>query len=218
MGRNHRTEHSQNPRDPQPGPQQGTMDGFLHPPRGNDGGPDSPSPAPRSPVSTAGGDPATLERISDELRTMAVAMATKADLLTLTTTIQDALRAEMAGIRAQVSTHANRIESLEATTEAQNARLAASDTAIARQGDLLLHMRRHLEDLDNRGRRCNIRIRGIPEAERGENLEELLTSLFKLILQANAPQSRSKGEDRDPGTLRSKYLTALQKLGPSYPT
>ncbi|CAH2223738.1 Hypothetical predicted protein [Pelobates cultripes] len=106
MGRNRRTEHSQNPRDPQTGPQKGTMDGFLHPPRGNDGGPDSPNPASQSPVSAAGADSATLERISDELRTMTAAMATKADLLTLTTTIQDALRAEMAGIRvegAQVS-------------------------------------------------------------------------------------------------------------------
>ncbi|CAH2319375.1 Hypothetical predicted protein, partial [Pelobates cultripes] len=108
MGRNRRTEHSQNTRDLQPRPQQGTMDGFLHPPRGNDGGPDSPNPAPRSPVSTAGDDPVTLERISDELRTMAAAMATKADLLTLTTTIQDALRAEMVEIRAESPTWASR--------------------------------------------------------------------------------------------------------------
>ncbi|CAH2330767.1 Hypothetical predicted protein [Pelobates cultripes] len=49
------------------------------------------SPAQEGPAASA------LERISEEIRTMMAAMATKADLLILTTTIQDALRAEMAG-------------------------------------------------------------------------------------------------------------------------
>ncbi|CAH2223861.1 Hypothetical predicted protein [Pelobates cultripes] len=119
---------------------------------------------------------------------MAAAMATNADLLTLTTTIQDALRAEMAGIHTEVATHTGRIQALEHSSETQSARHTATDNAIARQGELILHMRRHLEDLDNRGLRCNIRLRGIQEAERGENAEEVLRGLFRLVLQADAPQ------------------------------
>ncbi|CAH2305453.1 Hypothetical predicted protein [Pelobates cultripes] len=61
--------------------------------------------------------------------------------------------------------------------------------AITCQGTMLLSMRRHLEDLDNRGRRCNIRIRGVPEAEGStENVVEILTELFQSILQQTSPQ------------------------------
>ncbi|CAH2311975.1 Hypothetical predicted protein [Pelobates cultripes] len=190
MGRNRRTEQPQTPRDSHPSSQQGLMDGFLQPLRGAAGGSlGLPPRSPRSPTSMGGCESSTLERISEELRTMAAAMATKADLLTLTTTIQDALRAEMAGIRTEVSAHVGRIQALEHVVETHTVRQTATDTAISRQGELILHMRRHLEDLDNRGRRCNIRIRRIPEPDGGEDVENVLTDLFNTILGADAPQS-----------------------------
>ncbi|CAH2329318.1 Hypothetical predicted protein, partial [Pelobates cultripes] len=104
MGRNRRTEQPQTPKDPHPSSQQGPMDGFLQSPRGAAGRNENPGLTPqslRSPTSMGGGESSTLDRISEELRAMTAAMAMKADLLTLTTTIQDALRAEMAGIRTE---------------------------------------------------------------------------------------------------------------------
>ncbi|CAH2330246.1 Hypothetical predicted protein [Pelobates cultripes] len=86
MGRNRRTEQLETPRDSHLSSQQGPMDGFLQPPRGTVDWNESPGPAPRPPASTVGGEASALERIGNELRTMAAAMATKADLLT--TTIQ----------------------------------------------------------------------------------------------------------------------------------
>ncbi|CAH2276660.1 Hypothetical predicted protein [Pelobates cultripes] len=68
---------------------------------------------------------------------MAAAMATKADLLTLTTTIQDALRAEMVGLHIEVAAQAGRFQTLEHTSETHSARINATDTAIARQGELI---------------------------------------------------------------------------------
>ncbi|CAH2300865.1 Hypothetical predicted protein [Pelobates cultripes] len=165
------------------------MDGFLQPPRGNGGGNESPPPAAQHSAQAPGEDPMAIERIGEELRNIAVAMATKADLLTLTTTIQEALRAEMAGLRTEVTAQAGRIQALEQTAETHSTRINATDVAIARQGDMILHMRRNLEDLDNRGRRCNIRIRGIPEADEGENAAEVLTNLFRTILHTDAPQT-----------------------------
>ncbi|CAH2315849.1 Hypothetical predicted protein [Pelobates cultripes] len=53
---------------------------------------------------------------------------------------------------------------------------------------MLLAMRRHIEDLDNRGRRCNIRIRGVPESEGEEDAEAILTELFHTLLQTATPQ------------------------------
>ncbi|CAH2297157.1 Hypothetical predicted protein [Pelobates cultripes] len=142
-----------------------------------------------APPSPSGTESTALDRIEERLRSLTASMATKDDLKTLTTTIQDTLRAEMAGIRAEVTAHAGRITLQEEATEALTTRVATADTAIARQGTMLLSMRRHLEDLDNRGRRCNIRIRGIPEAEGPpEDVVEILTELFQSILQPTSPQ------------------------------
>ncbi|CAH2320923.1 Hypothetical predicted protein [Pelobates cultripes] len=119
---------------------------------------------------------------------MAVSVATKAGLQTLSTTIQDALQEEMVGIQTEVAAQAGHIQALEHSTEAQSTRIAATDMAVSRQGEMILAMQRHLEELDNRGRECNIWIRGITEAEGGENVEEVLSGLFRLLLQNEAPQ------------------------------
>ncbi|CAH2285580.1 Hypothetical predicted protein [Pelobates cultripes] len=117
---------------------------------------------------------------------MAASMATKADLLVLTTTIQDALRAEMAGIRTEVASQGSRLQELEHSHAAQTTRLATTDTALTRQGDLLLQLRRSVEDLDNRGRRNNIRVCGMPETDGEEDIEESLTPLFCWIMPEDA--------------------------------
>ncbi|CAH2293960.1 Hypothetical predicted protein, partial [Pelobates cultripes] len=144
------------------------MDEYLHNTADTRG---EASGSKMAPTSAMPGAPSasTLEGIGEELRTIAASMATKADLLVLTTTIQDALRAEIAGIRTEVTAQGHRIQAVEHSHEAYTARLASTDTALARQGDLLLQLRRTVEDLDNRGRRCNIRVRGVPETEGDED-------------------------------------------------
>ncbi|CAH2254895.1 Hypothetical predicted protein [Pelobates cultripes] len=188
MGRSRRTEPSQTPRGSQQHPSQGLMDPFLQPTSGAGGETAGPASTPPSPASSSGAEHSSLDRIGEEIRSIAASMATKTDLLTLTTTIQDALRAEMAGIRTEVTAHGTRIEALETAMETQSSRISSTDLAITRQGDMLLDMRRHLEDLDNRGRRCNIRVRGVPETAGGENATEVLSGLFKMLLQEEAPE------------------------------
>ncbi|CAH2325623.1 Hypothetical predicted protein [Pelobates cultripes] len=139
-------------------------------------------------TSPAGSEKSALEKIGDELRSMAANMVTKANLHTLTATIQDTLRAEMAGIRAEVATLVGRMAVVQETTEALEVKLTTTDTAVTRQGALLLAMRRHLEDLNNRGRRYNIRVRGVPETDRDENAGEVLAELFQAILHMDTPQ------------------------------
>ncbi|CAH2219946.1 Hypothetical predicted protein [Pelobates cultripes] len=134
------------------------MDGYVRSQRGPDDEADNLGSGPPSPASTAGTEPTALDRIGEELCIIATSMVTKGDLLTHTTSIQDALWAEIAGIRLEVGTQAGRIQSLETALETQAARSSTLDTAVTRQGDLLLNMRHAIEDLDNRGRRCNIRI------------------------------------------------------------
>ncbi|CAH2329388.1 Hypothetical predicted protein [Pelobates cultripes] len=108
------------------------MDGYLQPPTENseEASGSKMAPAALSPREPHG---AALERIGDELRSLSSAMATKADLLVLTTTIQDALRAEMAGIRTEVAAQAGRIREVEHTLEAHTVRHTATDMALTRQ-------------------------------------------------------------------------------------
>ncbi|CAH2246375.1 Hypothetical predicted protein, partial [Pelobates cultripes] len=101
-------------------------------------------------TSTPGQGMPALDRIEGSLRDLAATMVTKTDLQVITTTIQDTLRTEIAGIHTELTAQAGRITATEEATEALTARVAATDTAVARQGEMLLSMRRHLEDVDNR--------------------------------------------------------------------
>ncbi|CAH2251668.1 Hypothetical predicted protein, partial [Pelobates cultripes] len=128
-----------------------------------------------------------LSRIESSLRDLTASAVTKSDLQAITTAIQETLRTEIAGIRTELTSQAGRITAVEEASEALTARVAATDTAVARQGEMLLSVRRHLEDVDNRGRRCNIRVRGVPEAEGPEDAVAILTELFCSLLQPSPP-------------------------------
>ncbi|CAH2276951.1 Hypothetical predicted protein [Pelobates cultripes] len=86
-----------------------------------------------SPTSPVGSKLPALDRIGEELRNMAAAMATKADLQLLKSTIQEVVRAEVASLRTKVAAQEGRIHTLEHSAEAQSARFAASDSVVACQ-------------------------------------------------------------------------------------
>lgn len=46
-----------------------------------------------------------------------------------------------------------------------------------------IEINRHMEDLDNRGRRCNIRVRGIPESVEPEQITLPLQGVFNSLLE-----------------------------------
>lgn len=50
----------------------------------------------------------------------------------------------------------------------------------------LIEINRHLEDLDNRGRRNNIRVWGVPETIGPNQLRPALTSIFNNIMEKPA--------------------------------
>ncbi|CAH2293537.1 Hypothetical predicted protein [Pelobates cultripes] len=163
------------------------MDEFLGTPAGPSHEALMPNMAPTSPASTcSGGEYVTLADIGAELRRKTTLMVTKDNLHQAPNNQHAALKLEVAGLKADFVVHETRIASVEQLTDAMEKQAKVSDTAIQRQGDLLLAMRRQLED--NRGRHNNIRIRGIPEAEgTWENVTETLTQLFCIILREDAP-------------------------------
>ncbi|CAH2221760.1 Hypothetical predicted protein [Pelobates cultripes] len=180
MGRTKRPEHTQTPKNSQQRP----LDGFLQPQAGSSGSSSSPKMA-TSPASEQ--EIPALSRIESSLRDLTASAVTKSDLQAITTAIQETLRTEIAGIRTELTSQAGRITAVEEASEALTARVAATDTAVAHQGEMLLSVRRHLEDVDNRGRRCNIRVRGVPETEGPEDAVAILTELFCSLLQPSPP-------------------------------
>lgn len=83
------------------------------------------------------------------------------------------------------------------------------DRALSRLDDIttahnqhLIDMNRHLEDLDNRGRRHNIRVRRIPESVSSDQIKPALTSIFNNLL--NRPEHSPIEFDRAHRALRPR--------------
>ncbi|CAH2285058.1 Hypothetical predicted protein [Pelobates cultripes] len=131
----------------------------------------------------------SLADISADIRALAAAMVTKEDMRALSDTLHAAIRTEVTSLRAELTAQATRMQVAESNVQAMGDRLEATNTAIHRQGNILLQLRRQTEDLDNRGRRSNIRVRGLPEPEGNEDVEATLQMLFRDILGAEAPES-----------------------------
>ncbi|CAH2301117.1 Hypothetical predicted protein [Pelobates cultripes] len=119
------------------------MHDYLGTPAGHQMGALTPNMVPASPASTCSGEEhITLADIRADLRCMSAEMVTKEDLNRASDTLHAALKAEVAGIRADITLHDALITAMEQRTENAEGRTKATDTAIKRQGDLLLAMRR----------------------------------------------------------------------------
>lgn len=59
-------------------------------------------------------------------------------------------------------------------------------------------MHRHLEDHDNRGRRHNIRIRGLTETVEPSNIQQCIQAIFNGLLECMYKALHPRGRDSDP--------------------
>ncbi|CAH2223287.1 Hypothetical predicted protein [Pelobates cultripes] len=146
--------------------------------------------APVSPASSCSEqEQPTLVDIGAEIRRLAANMVTKSDLQSLTATLTASLKSTVTALSTDIEAQYGRIQALETQAQATQHQASAADTALTRQGNMLLSLRRQVEDLDNRSRRSNIWVRGVPEREGTENVEEMLTELFHQILGATRHQT-----------------------------
>ncbi|CAH2225159.1 Hypothetical predicted protein [Pelobates cultripes] len=157
MGRTRRPENKQIHRAAPPAPSSGPMDRFLQTPLG-------PSrEAPLSPASSCSEqEQPTLADIGAEIRRLAANMVTKSDLQSMTATLTASLTSADTALRTDIEAQDGCIQALETQAHATQHQASATDTALTRQGNMLLALRRQVEDLDNRSCRSNIQIRGVP--------------------------------------------------------
>ncbi|CAH2305805.1 Hypothetical predicted protein [Pelobates cultripes] len=188
MGRTKRAEHPQTPGAAPQASSSGPMDGFLQTPLGSSRDAHGSKMAPVSPASLSSDqEQPTLADIGAEIRRLASNMVTKADLQSLTSSLTASLTSAVTALRTDMEAQGSRIQALETQAQTMRRQTSAADTALTRQGNMLLALRRHVEDLDNGSHRSNIRVRGVPDQEGTENAEALLTGLFRQILGGEAP-------------------------------
>ncbi|CAH2293578.1 Hypothetical predicted protein [Pelobates cultripes] len=180
MGRNKRPVSHPTETGPQQSQQTGTLDGYLRTPtrqpRAVTG---SKMADDRAPAQVPDAQEPSLADIRADIRALIEAMVTKSDLQALSANLHEVIRSEVATLQRDLTAQDGHIQTLEGAQQTAATSIEATNAAVARQGAMLLQIRRQTEDLDNRGCRSNIRIRNIPEAPGEEDVGAMLTDLFR---------------------------------------
>lgn len=96
--------------------------------------------------------------------------------------LEETHRREAQDIRGKISAVQTKVEAVEATSSAAEARLLAPEESQARQDSQLLMMQLHMEDMEDRGHRNNLCLCGIPKADGVENVAEVVQSVFQQLM------------------------------------
>ncbi|CAH2220113.1 Hypothetical predicted protein [Pelobates cultripes] len=168
------------------------MDDFVAKPLDFRGPQHASKMAPASPGSESTGESlaedtqaSDLAQIRAELTQISTRMLSKADTGSLVQEPRVVLREELAGLRSDLTALEQRVEEMETTAHGCEEQHRATEVAVTRQGNMPLTLRRQVEDLKNRSRRNNIRVRGLPETGT-EPLQATLIDLFRQLLGVQA--------------------------------
>lgn len=108
------------------------------------------------------------------------------DLETVAADIKNTVTTAIADLKAEIHAVAHRIDEVEQTSQTHAAAIRQVHTAFDSQLSQLLDLHRHVEDLDNRGRRHNIRVRGVPEAIEPGALQQTICTIFNELIDRPA--------------------------------
>lgn len=130
------------------------------------------------------------------------------DLKTIAADIKDTLSAAISELRLDINELADRVHEVERVTAQQVIILRRTTRKVDTHTLQLRDLQRHMEDLDNRGRRHNFRIRGLPESVGADQISSSVTSLFNGLLNRQSQSViklksihralRPKGRETDP--------------------
>lgn len=130
------------------------------------------------------------------------------DLRSVATVIKDSFAAAFTDLRREIQSMHMRIDDLETTTTRHDAALQQIQHSSQIYNSQLRDLHRHMEDLDNRGRRYNVRVRGIPESIEQNHIIQATIQIFNDLL-GRPPESpieyerlhralKPRGRDSDP--------------------
>lgn len=100
--------------------------------------------------------------------------------------IKSTVTAAIADLKADIQAVAHRIDSVEQTTQTHTAAILQVQCTYDTQLSQLFELHRDVEDLDNRGRRHNIRVRGVPESTDPGSLQQTICAIFNDLIDRPA--------------------------------
>lgn len=103
---------------------------------------------------------------------------TYADMTEIAADIKNSFSTAITDLKADILMLTEQMSTNERAGRRRDRAIARIDTIIDSHSLHLITMNRQLEDLDNRGRRNNIRVRGVPESITTEQIRPALTSIF----------------------------------------
>lgn len=155
---------------------------------------DSPAPSPGSvsesvPLISPGspasqdGDSTDLDPLADaDIRRHIMSLPTKADLERFADRVEKAFKEDIAQLKADTNHLGGRLDSLEQKLEETLPVISKLQDKCNIQGQQIEALLCQLDDTENRSRRANIRIRGLPEATGPRDIIPTLEGIFKEIL------------------------------------
>ncbi|XP_073500594.1 uncharacterized protein [Phyllobates terribilis] len=157
----------------------------------------APQPAPSWAASSR---PVTLA----DIQTLLLSFPTKEDMTSFAKYIVEECKQEFAKLQSDVVTLTTRVDTIEQNMTITSATITALQDTIHVQSAHIINLQSHLDDLENRGRRNNLRIRGLPELVVTADLPSTLNHIFNKIL--GAPPSSVIELDRAHRALRPMDL------------
>lgn len=133
-------------------------------------------------------------------------LPTKDDIRSMLANLEETYRRGLQDIRGEITHLSTRIDAAEVISAATETRLEWLEREQADTEWQLMELRLQLEDQEDRGRRNNLRIRGLPELEGQENLPAVVQVLFHLS------SSLLISRQLDPlGPCLSHFVTSLYR-------
>lgn len=110
------------------------------------------------------------------------ALPTRSDIEALILRLEETHRRDIQEVRGEVSNLTERVVSGEESVSSLEARVAALEQARDHHHKSAVSLQLHLEDVEDRSRRYNLRLRGIPEAAEMEDVRARVTAIFRGVL------------------------------------
>lgn len=108
---------------------------------------------------------------------------TYADMSVIAVDIKSTFSAAITGLKLNLLVLNEKLATAEAAGKHRDKAIHKLENTSLIQSQHFIEMNRHIEDLDNRGRRCNIRVRGIPEPVESDQITFALQRVFNSLFE-----------------------------------
>lgn len=117
-----------------------------------------------------------------DIRKLIQALPTKVELQALLSDLKAAVREEMSEVTAKLEVMDKRLCSCESLQSSADARIELLERKFKTQHQKLLMLQLQAEESENRSRRNNVRIKGVPEIIKTPDLRKTVTDIFNKYL------------------------------------